>query len=202
MPKIVDHEKRKVEIAEATWKVIVSEGLEEATVRKIAKAANISVGSLRHYFSTQSELLAFSMQLVSNRVKSRVENKNYDGPPLKAMQDLLCEFLPMDEDRRIEMEVWMVFYTRTLVDPELKDLSEQVYDEIHRACAIVIERLINLGLVSPKLDNNMETERLYALIDGMALHSLLHPERFTVPKMEAALTYHLEKLCESTDQKG
>ncbi|WP_430788827.1 TetR/AcrR family transcriptional regulator [Virgibacillus flavescens] len=199
MPKIVDHEKRKVEIAEATWKVIVNAGLEEATVRKIAKTANLSVGSLRHYFSTQSELLAFSMQLVSNRVKNRIENKNYDGPPLKAMHDLLCEFLPIDEDRRIEMEVWMVFSTRTLVDPDLKDVSEQVYEEIYRACAIVIDRLTDLGLVSPKLDNNMETERLYALVDGMALHSLLHPERFTVQKMQAALTYHLEKLCEHTD---
>lgn len=198
MPKIVDHEKRKVEIAEATWKVIVNAGLEEATVRKIAKEANISVGSLRHYFSTQSDLFGFSMQLVSDRVKKRIENKSYDGPPIEAMQELLSEFLPIDQERRIEMEVWMVFSSRTLVDSDLKDLSEQVYGEIKSACATVIERLDDLGLVSPNLDNNMETERLYALIDGMALHSLLHPDRFSVQKMQAALKYHLEKLC-STD---
>ncbi|ASN07194.1 TetR/AcrR family transcriptional regulator [Virgibacillus necropolis] len=196
MPKLVDHKKRKIKIAEATWKVIVNEGLEEASVRKIAKVANISVGSLRHYFSTQSELFVFSMQLVSDRVENRAKNKSYEGTPLEAMQDFLSEFLPIDMDRRIEMEVWLVFSTKTLVDPALKELSQVVYDDMHQACSMVVERLTDLGLSSPNLDKNMEIERLYALIDGMALHGILHPDRFSAEKMQATLKYHLESLCE------
>src|SRR5690625_5425747 len=34
MPKIVDHEKRKIKIAEATWKVIVYEGIENAKIER------------------------------------------------------------------------------------------------------------------------------------------------------------------------
>ncbi|WP_404451084.1 TetR family transcriptional regulator [Virgibacillus necropolis] len=195
MPKIVDHEKRKIKIAEATWKVIVDEGLEQATVRKIAKVADMSVGSLRHYFSTQSELFAFSMKLVSDRVRNRAENKYYDGPPLESMQELLSEFLPIDEERRIEMEVWMVFSSKTLVDPNLKALSQEVYDEMHRASKMVVEGLIESGLASQALNKSLEIERLYALIDGMALHGILHPDRFSVEKMQTTLKYHLKALC-------
>lgn len=195
MPKIVDHEKRKIKIAEATWKVIVNEGLEQASVRKIAKVADMSVGSLRHYFATQSELFAFSMQLVSDRVKKRAANKSYDGPPLDAMQEVLSEFLPIDEERRIEMEVWMVFSAKTIVDPVLKELSQVVYDEMRQAAAMVVEGLVDIGFARQGLDKELEIERLYALVDGMALHGILHPDNFSVGKMQATLKYHLEALC-------
>ncbi|MGM0975119.1 MAG: TetR/AcrR family transcriptional regulator [Bacillota bacterium] len=72
MPKKVDHEKQKKVLAKAAWRVIKKEGIEGASVRKIAKEAGLSAGSLRHYFSNQSELLAYSMNLVIRKG----ENKN------------------------------------------------------------------------------------------------------------------------------
>ena len=66
MPKQVDHEKRRRQIAEATWRLISTEGIEQATVRKIAQEAGLSLGALRHYFATQDELLRFSMELSRN----------------------------------------------------------------------------------------------------------------------------------------
>ncbi|MBA4603115.1 TetR/AcrR family transcriptional regulator [Thermoactinomyces mirandus] len=110
MPKLVDHKKRKIQIAEAAWKVIVNEGIEQATVRKIAKTAGLSVGSLRHYFSSQSELLRFSMELVAKRVKERAEARKYDGDPMEFMTEAICEVLPIDEERRIEMEDRMAMH--------------------------------------------------------------------------------------------
>ena len=68
MPKIVDHDKQRLLVAEAAWRVIRRDGMEQASVRKIAEEAGISPGSMRHYFSTQSELLLYAMTLVSDRV--------------------------------------------------------------------------------------------------------------------------------------
>ena len=79
MPKIVDHEARRKELAEAAWRVIRREGLEGASVRNVAKEAGMSLGSLRHYFATQSELLAFSMRMVGERVKERIKKTGNDG---------------------------------------------------------------------------------------------------------------------------
>ncbi|WP_164670887.1 TetR/AcrR family transcriptional regulator [Virgibacillus doumboii] len=195
MPKIVDHEKRKIQIAEATWNVIVREGLEQATVRKIAKEADLSVGSLRHYFSSQSELLAFSMKLVSERVKKRALNKNYESPPMDVALEMLSEFLPIDEDQRIAMEVWLVFSSRMLVDKKLDKLGKDVYAEMRQAMEYVIGGLIQMGLIRQAIDKAAEAERLHALIDGIALHSLLHPEEFPAEKMIERLKYHLDSIC-------
>lgn len=195
MPKIVDHHKRKIQIAEATWKVIVDEGLENATVRKIAKAAGLSAGSLRHYFTTQSELLLFSMELVSERVKKRIEAKKYDGPPLKAMTEAISEVLPVDQERRIEMEVWFVFSAKALIDSKLKALSEKVYHDMHQGLGNIIQSLQSLELLKENAAAETEVDRLHALVDGMAMHHLLHPEIYTYTKMINTLKYHIQSLC-------
>jgi AcrR family transcriptional regulator len=195
MPKIVNHNERKIKIAKATWNVIVREGLENASVRKIAAEANLSVGSLRHYFPSQSDLFLFSMELVSERVKKRIESKKYDGPPLQAFQEVLCEALPIDEDQKIEMEVWLVFSAKTLVDRKLEALSKNVFIQMQKGIEKVINTLASLQLLHSNLDKHAEVLRLHALIDGLATHHILHPSIITRKEMINTLEYHLRLLC-------
>lgn len=196
MPKVIDHEKRKIHIAEATWKVISQEGIEHATVRKIASTAGLSVGSLRHYFSTQSELLAFSMELVSNRVKARAEGKNYEGPPIEIMKEVLAELIPLDEEKRLEMEVWLAFSAKMLVDDQLKALGEGVYEEMREGMKKVLHAMKSFGLLKEDIDMEMETTRLHTLVDGIAMHHLLHPDKFPKDKVMEVIEYHLRGLCQ------
>lgn len=197
MPKIVDHEKRRIQIAEATWKVIVEEGFENATVRKIAQAADLSVGALRHYFPSQSELFAFSMELVSERVHNRITSKKYDGSPMEVLTEIISEVLPVDEDRRVEMEVWFVFSAKTLVDPKLKALSERDYFTMHQGFEMLLRKLELSGLLREDVNIPLEVHRLHALVDGMGSHHLLYPDIFTYENMMETLTYHLKSLFKS-----
>ncbi len=197
MPKIVDHESRKIRIAEATWEVIVEDGLEHATVRKIAKKARLSVGSLRNTFPTQSDLLQYSMQLVSERVRKRIESKRYDGAPLDAVLALFSEFLPADDERKIEMEVWFVFSAKTLTDPKLKTLFKKVYHDMHGLFREVLLKLKSAGCLKENFDLEIEATRLHTLIDGLGIHYLLYPEKMTHEKMMNALQFHLQSICKS-----
>ncbi len=72
MPRVVDPVARRNDLAEAVWRVIRREGLEGASVRAVAREAGLSMGSLRHYFGTQSELLIFAMRMVMDRIERRV----------------------------------------------------------------------------------------------------------------------------------
>jgi len=195
MPKKIDHHKRKIQIAEATWKVIVDEGIEQATVRKIAKSAGMSVGAMRHYFTSQAELLRFSMELVSDRVIQRLKGRKYSGNPLEFVTEGIYEVLPVDEERRIEVEVWLAFSAKVLVDTTLRELSNKVYNDMHQGLENVVYALQLLKLAKDELDLDMEVNRLHALVDGMAMHHLLNPEQFTQEKMTQTLQYHLQSLC-------
>ena len=50
MPKKVNHEEQKHILGKAAWRVIKKEGIEGASVRKVAEEAGLSAGSLRIIF--------------------------------------------------------------------------------------------------------------------------------------------------------
>lgn len=58
----------------------------------------------------------------------------------------------------------------------------------------LIDYLDQSGLLKDELDKEMETEKLYALIDGLALHRLLAPQRVTKDKIERVLVHHVDSI--------
>ncbi|QUL58110.1 TetR family transcriptional regulator C-terminal domain-containing protein [Paenibacillus tritici] len=193
MPKIVDHQERKSNIAEATWRVIIQQGIQAATVRKIAAEAGVSLGALRHYFSTQHELLLFAMNLVKERVTARIlAIIHTDLPPREQVAKVLLELLPTDDGSMAEMEVWFAF---TFHLRSAGDKSAELDDAIYPLIVRLIDYLDQHGLLRQGLDKGDEAERLYALVDGLAMHAMLEPERLDRERMVRVLNVHLESIC-------
>src|SRR5687768_18378949 len=167
MPKQVDHEERREQLAGALWRVVTRDGIEAASLRGVAAEAGWSVGSLRHYFATQSELLAFAMELVMRRVRQRLSATQDERDPRRRAALLLHELLPLDAERRAEMQVWLAFTTRSLVEPELRELRASAHAGLRGLCRTAAE-LLGAGSES-------DAERLHALVDGLALHAVLDP---------------------------
>ncbi|HWO75214.1 MAG TPA: TetR/AcrR family transcriptional regulator [Bacillus sp. (in: firmicutes)] len=193
MPKIVDHEKKKKHIAEATWRVIVEQGMERVTVRNIAKEAGISLGSLRHYFSTQEELLSYSMNLVKDKVTARIMKIATQHLPLKEKAlKMLLELVPTDKESMAEAEVWFTFiaYTRH------KEQFDANQDGVFLGIQLLMQYLQQYNLLKTDIDLELETERLYAVIDGLALHAMLNPKRVNRDLAEKVLVHHLEQICQ------
>jgi AcrR family transcriptional regulator len=192
MPKIVDHERRRRELAEAVWRVIRREGIEAASIRAVAEESGWSAGALRHYFTSSAELLAFAMGLVTDRVSARVGALAADqagaAEPRPVAERLLREILPLDDERRAEAEVWLAFSARALVDPGLRALRDNGDAALHELCADVVGALAGGG------DVELEADRLHALVDGLALHALLEPARMPPARMLRALARHLDSL--------
>ncbi|WP_337032708.1 TetR/AcrR family transcriptional regulator [Paenibacillus illinoisensis] len=173
MPKIVDHEKMKNIIAEATWKIISEKGIHQATSRTIAKEAGLSQGALRHYFSKQESLLAFAMELVKEKVLTRLSNLNTrELAPQERIVEYLLELVPTDEQTLLEMEVWFAFvaYGKT------QKGFDTNYEDLQHAIKNCIKYLKNEGLLST-IDEEKEQEKLYAFMNGMALYLYLEPDK-------------------------
>ena len=190
MPKLVDHEQRRRELGEAVWRVIRRDGVEGATVRAVAAEAGWSPGALRHYFTTQSELLAFAMRLVVERVEKRVAAIEPAADRRAAVEDRLRELMPLDNERRAENEVWLAFTSRALIDPPLRALHGEVHDALHAACA---SALAALEVTDPAVCA-IEAARLHALIDGLAVHAALRPDLISPNRLLTILGAHLDAL--------
>ncbi|OWA33210.1 TetR family transcriptional regulator [Saccharibacillus sp. O16] len=194
MPKIVDHDQQKIKVAEAAWRVIRRSGLESASVRNVAQEAGISPGSMRHYFSTQSELFLFSMNLASERASARIAALPMDRPLPETVRDMLRELLPLNEERRSEMEVWLAFMSRSIWDSALHHLAARVYEQMNQLMVGTVQALIEAGEVRKELNEEEEGRKMQVFLDGIALHGLLYPERMPPEMMESMLDQYLEEL--------
>jgi AcrR family transcriptional regulator len=193
VPKIVDHEQRRRELAEAVWRVIRRNGVDGASVRTVAHEAGWSAGALRHYFKTQSELLDFAIELAAEQIRDRVGALELADDPRRAAEQLLSELLPLDDERRAENEVWLAFTARALIDPQLRVRHAEIDDALRAASLRAVEML---GLPAGR-ERALEAERLHALLDGLALHGAMRPERLPARRIVGVLRRHLDELEET-----
>lgn len=195
MPKIVDHEKQRQLVAEAALRLIKKGGLEHATVRNIAVEAGLSVGSMRHYFSTQADLFAFCMNIFLTRVQNRVESMELGEDVFQGLQAILLQFLPLDADRKMEMEVWLSFHAKALIHPALQSLSARMYEGIQHAIMFVLNTLTEHRLAKENLNTTLEAYKLNALLDGLAMHLITHPHTLSHDMAKQIVSQHLQSLC-------
>ncbi len=192
MPKVVDHEERRRELAGAVWRVILRDGVEGVSVREVAAEAGWSAGALRHYFGTKEELLVSAAGLLEERVIRRLQERPQGLSPRESVRAVLCEVLPLDEQRRMEASIWFAYANRSLVDERIVEEHGIVFDGTRELCDIVTHDLARLGLLAPGLDPGREASRLHALVDGLVVHGLMG--RIGENEILAVLDTHLDEI--------
>jgi AcrR family transcriptional regulator len=198
MPARVDHAARRALLADAVWRVVLRDGVKGASVRAVAREAGLSMGSVRHFFATQDELLQFAMTEVITRARSRIRAGAgarsavaERGDPAEAAAQLLEQVLPLDDDRLVEARVWAAFAGQTATDPGLAAVRKQADDAVYRLCR---DCLRAPGLMHHSRDLRVETERLWSLLDGLTMHRLVDARRTSNRRIKAVLRRHLADL--------
>lgn len=197
MPKIVDHDARREEIAQALWRVVRRDGMRAASVRTVAAEAGWSAGAVRYYFPDQEGLLSFAMDLVSKRVQARVSQLEPTGTPVEIVLRYLEEVIPLDPERLAEFDVWLSFTAQAQAESGvggLRELLGPANDGLRGLCGSLLTHLSTAGRLRPGLDLELETERLHALLDGISFHVTLQPEVTTKDRVRQVLAAHVLSL--------
>lgn len=201
MPKIVDREQRREELVRIVWDVISREGIEGATVRKVAETAGLSVGGLRHYFDSQRGLLRFAAEAIGRSVGERVTGHlRADLPGGERAQRILEEMLPLDENRRVEVEVWLACLVRSHTDEVLAEVRDTAWAGERHLCRLVLASYRDMplpaGVDREFADAELERQaaRLHVFMDGLTLQTATYPQRFTPQSIRAAIRDELRLL--------
>src|SRR3977135_4144911 len=139
MPKIVDHEQRRDEIALVACRVVAEYGFEQATIVRIARAAGYTTGMVAHYFDTKQEIIIAALRLILRRVEERLTRSGAGGQP--DLLTLLTEALPLDETRYTECAFWIAFWGQVPADRRLKRINAG----LHREYLRLFERCLARG---------------------------------------------------------
>lgn len=190
----MDHEQKRKLIAESAWRIIEEKGIEHASIRAVSAAAGVSPGALRHYFSTQDELLLF---IVDYYLTVKAEGLEISRIPMKAALEVLLELLPMDTEKRTAAGVWWVFAIRSLTSPSLQAKKDELTDGLHYLTKTVLDLLAKAELLHSSVDIELETFRLAAVVEGLTILALLRPELYLPETVERIVVRHLRELCVS-----
>ena len=169
MPKIVDHEQRRRELAGAVWRVIARDGVAEVSIRTVAAEAGWSSGALRHYFATRAELLAFACEQVIAQVTERLMAGRPTGDLLADVRDALLETMPVDDRRRTKASIAFSFLALGLGDPELARVQRLHFRSMYELCLRLVEQLVP---VPGPAGHETPARRLHAVVDGLTVHVL------------------------------
>ncbi|MDN4613134.1 TetR family transcriptional regulator C-terminal domain-containing protein [Leifsonia sp. F6_8S_P_1B] len=170
MPRLIDHEEREREIADAALRVLSRDGLTALSVRNVAAEAGIATASLRRAFPDQDVLRRFCLGHIRQNVTRRIERVRGEGR--EAVLAVLHELLPLDDERRVELTAHLQLGALALSDERLRPVLLAFNTALRDLCAALIAELARAGELSPSVDQAVEADALHALVDGTALHLL------------------------------
>ena len=182
MPKVVDFDERRSELADAAAHLIARSGIGAATMRDVAAQAGWTTGALTHYFADKRDLLLCTFQASLGR--RRAARQAVDpGEPQDRLRASLEGALPLDEDRRRHWMVTIAFCAQATGDPALGAAQRDAYREFR---AHVAGLLSQCGLAA---NDGAEAlaERLIAAADGIAMQALFDPETWPPAHQLASL---------------
>ncbi|VXB93290.1 Transcriptional regulator, TetR family [Arthrobacter sp. 9V] len=131
MPKIVDHDQRRLELVDATWRIIARLGMEGATMREIAEEAGFANGALKPYFPTKDLLLTSAFGHVFNRTNQRITARTEGLSGVEALRAFCAEVLPLDEERVNEARIVIPFWQKALNDADMAALHSASMSQWH-----------------------------------------------------------------------
>jgi AcrR family transcriptional regulator len=143
MPKIVDHDQRRDQIALVACRVVAEHGFDQATIVRIAREAGYTTGMVAHYFDTKQDIIIAALRLILRRIEERLTKPAGEGSSSSSsdLLTLLSEALPIDEQRYIECAFWTAFWGQVSADKRLKRINAWVHREYMR----LFERCLEEG---------------------------------------------------------
>ncbi|MDZ7668736.1 MAG: TetR/AcrR family transcriptional regulator [Gammaproteobacteria bacterium] len=172
MPKQVNAEARRGELAAATRRVILCRGLEGTTLREVAQEAGWSIGVLAHYFATKDELLRYSLA-DPTWVMNRFDTTEPDG--LASVRRIVERLLPLNAEMRDMWHVWMTFWVSWPGDDSWDRERRLRQRRFRRFCRGLVRHARDRGELHADLDAERAGDALVVLLHGIGVQAVMDP---------------------------
>ena len=151
MPKIVDHDKRRLEILNSAFSLFAASGYHGVSVRQIAKSIGMTTGMLYHYFPSKPELFTSLVNIqqqkqiadfntfLNNNTTGQLALLLFVKQERQSMQDLLS--IAVDFHRvhpEVDLSILLTPYEKAIADAlevseaQAKQLFSTVLGELVR----------------------------------------------------------------------
>lgn len=176
MPKIVDHDARRLELVEVTWRVIAKRGFDGVTLRDIAAEAGFANGALKPYFPTRESLIQATFVHVFERTNSRISEATRGMVGVAALRRFALEIMPLDADRLDEARVVIPFWELAIHESRFAQLNDGSMLQWRSLIRGWVAEGISMEELRADLDVEIVAEFLLNFLLGAQVVAVLDPE--------------------------
>ncbi|MFK5977990.1 MAG: TetR/AcrR family transcriptional regulator [Rhizobiaceae bacterium] len=203
MPKKVNIDVQRQMIATAAIGVIDQSGLEKTRLRDVARAGNMTTGTVTHYFDGKDAVLEAALEEVVRRTLDRIDTGSASALAtngnIAAFVKQICCYLPVDETNQKEWRVWLAFWGRAIADERLRRIHHDYYQGF-------VDRLAGHMLPFEKVASKQKTRKcadaVIAALDGVGTRATLEPDEWTPKRQRETLTSLLMPMLTEFAKKG
>jgi AcrR family transcriptional regulator len=177
----------------AARSVIAERGLHATTIRDVAAAGGVAVGTVTYHFSGIAEVLAGVLE---------TEMREYSAPMMadaeraptgrEALQHIINCLLADGDAARRHWDLWLDFWALSAHDPRYAAWQRAVYAELHTLVKQSIRRGIADGTVVAD-DPATAAIEFVALQDGLVVQCYLPDATLPPARARAMLSAHLDR---------
>jgi AcrR family transcriptional regulator len=171
MPKRVDHEERRRDIAAALLRVVSRDGLDAVSLRHVAAEAGVTAGMVQHYFPSKEHMLQHAMGVASERYEQRITDRlgalGVEPDPVEIIRVLIGGLIPHTAAEAEDARIALAFQAYAANNPA----AAARLSEGNRILTEHIAEL--LGAVgADTLDRALTATMLLATAEGLAIATL------------------------------
>jgi AcrR family transcriptional regulator len=172
MPKIVDHDEKRSNIASAVLRVIARDGIKGADLRSVAREAGCSTGSIAHYLGDKDALLLGALREAMRQVAQAMADVAERQSGLARLVGLLEAGMPLDAERAASCRIFYHFAAEGMIAPALSAELAGYFDWWRRDVADAIEAAQAMGHFPGQCPGRL-AETLVGLAEGLAIQGVI-----------------------------
>jgi AcrR family transcriptional regulator len=167
-------ELRRKQILTAAMRCVAEEGIEGATMRRIAQRANVSTGMLTYYYANKMELIAAAMDAARAHGEERRDRIVGPHPNPRRLEALFKHALVDRDEETGPWAFWIEYWSQGTRRPELhpREFFTSAHERIQASVLAGVEEGYFAGDIEPRL----MTVFLHALLIGLGLETTLTPD--------------------------
>jgi AcrR family transcriptional regulator len=187
MPKIVNRDKKRSEIAQKAIEVLAKRGFQATTIQDIADAAGLGKGTIYHYFKTKEEiLLVVSEQIFHEMERSFGAALLRIDEPMEKLAALIEEALHVTDDIEYLFIVYTELWLMNVRDGHYADfisVMKTLHNDLNKLVAKMIEEGKKQGYWNKDTDSDALANYLISSFDGVVAHYMMDKESFDIKRV-------------------
>lgn len=181
-------EVRRRMLLEAARSVIAERGLHATTLRDVAAAGEVAVGTVTYHFSGMAEVLAGVLDAEMAEYSAPImQAAGHATTGLEALQHIVDGLLADGNRARRHWRLWLDFWALSAHDPRYARWQSAVYDELHALVSASMRRGADDGSLSTVADPDRTAVDFVALLDGLVVQCYLPTPRIEPAQARARM---------------